>query len=586
MSLNETLDQFAPDVTQTIRRFPFAILLFGLTTIGVITLMIDPLASNSGWLEWGSFGALTAAFVAVSGYLFAESREKTGWFGLALIYVIPLALIIVCAAHDGTYVLPPLLLVAAMLWLSVSPFTRIGSGDARAEIQDRFWWLNHRAVTTALIAVFGTCIIFLGIFLIDRTLVTLFSFHVGELLYEVVFPIIGLFCAPVYWLATLPKLDEFEAHELREPDFLSRAVGFLGQFVLTPLLAIYTIILLAYIAQIAVTQSLPKGTFGWMVLIYAVTGAANWLILHPDFMRSRQIVRWFRRIWFSALILPMILFFVGVFVRVDAYGLTMERVLLVGGGVWMAGLAVAFLVPRFRDIRLIPGLGAVIVLVMALGPQNAQNLAVMNQTGRLDAAMKTVNADFAADADRWTDEAAKQAHSAINYLVYQDGGTEALEALFEKRNWPMPDDFDNSRIVAIGLGIPDTIIDNKPVYMPQSKDPDGPLVSVAQTPYFIGVVYMSGGKYPNVVGNMALLFDGTDLVASQYDDPEKTTETTPLKEWLDMQGNGNYMAQPWIDFSFQDKNYRLIIDNFQTLNGGDDREISSMSGNLFTDTPD
>jgi hypothetical protein len=48
-----------------------------------------------------------------------------------------------------------------------------------------------------------------------------------------------------------------------------------------PLLVIYALILLAYAAQIAITQKLPQGMIGWMVLGFVVTGAATWLIVHP-----------------------------------------------------------------------------------------------------------------------------------------------------------------------------------------------------------------------------------------------------------------------------------------------------------------
>jgi hypothetical protein len=52
--------------------------------------------------------------------------------------------------------------------------------------------------------------------------------------YNWVLPFTGLFLTPVYWLSTLPHLSAYRIEELREADFLPRAFGFLGQFVLVP----------------------------------------------------------------------------------------------------------------------------------------------------------------------------------------------------------------------------------------------------------------------------------------------------------------------------------------------------------------
>src|SRR5690606_31332160 len=158
-----------------------------------------------------------------------------------------------------------------------------------------------------------------------------------------VVPVVLGFLVPFYWLATLPRLADHDPLQLERPDVVATAGGFAAQFIAAPLLLIYATILHAYAVQIAATQSLPQGLLGWMVLGFVVAGAAAWLVLHPPFLRERPVPRLFRRFWFWLTLIPLVLLAVAIFVRLDAYGLTMERVLVALGGLWAALLAVVFL---------------------------------------------------------------------------------------------------------------------------------------------------------------------------------------------------------------------------------------------------
>ena len=57
-------------------------------------------------------------------------------------------------AGDATrrWLIPSALPVIGTLWTSVSASTRGWRGAARVEAQDRFWWLNHLAITSGAIA--------------------------------------------------------------------------------------------------------------------------------------------------------------------------------------------------------------------------------------------------------------------------------------------------------------------------------------------------------------------------------------------------------------------------------------------------
>ena len=98
-------------------------------------------------------------------------------------------------------------------------------------------------------------------------------------------------------------------------------------FLLTPALALYTIILYAYIVRIALFSGLPRGGVAYIVLSYLACG----FILQALFLASLHR-RWEKFYRFFALlaIAPIALLWLGIAERVGEYGLTSERIYLCG----------------------------------------------------------------------------------------------------------------------------------------------------------------------------------------------------------------------------------------------------------------
>ena len=98
-------------------------------------------------------------------------------------------------------------------------------------------------------------------------------------------------------------------------------------FLLTPTLALYTIILYAYIVRIALFSGLPRGGVAYIVLSYLACG----FILQALFLASLHR-RWEKFYRFFALlaVAPIALLWLGITERVGEYGLTPERIYLCG----------------------------------------------------------------------------------------------------------------------------------------------------------------------------------------------------------------------------------------------------------------
>lgn len=591
MDLRVWLEKQAPDFLSTWQRFPLAIILAALNTALIIGKINEVVWLRDEVWARASLGLATGATLAVAGVYFAESRPEQRLWGILLKLVLPFAAIAAFQITDVIWFVPWALPAIAILWLSVSPFTRIERGAPREEQQHRFWWINHQAVTTAVIGGVGFLLVALGLFAIERSLSVLFGLSTSDLFYKWVLPFAGLFLTPVYWLSTLSRLSSFSPEALEKPEFLSRAVGFLGQFVLVPLLLIYSLILLAYTVQIAVTQHLPQGMIGWMVLGFVVIGAATWLILHPPFMRDRALVRFFRRWWFWLTLVPLGLFFVAVYVRVDAYGFTSERMLLLAGGVWAIVLAGVFLLRR-GDIRLIPALAGAILLLMSVGPWNYANLPIVQQLTRLDALLSQPGKGGASFPPNWTPEQAEAARGAIGYLDFPEIARARLVEVLRRHGLEYSGNYANAadEIVA-QLGYSRSGQAGPRQFSKTRVEKRRP-IDLTATPLLLDGLYVIG-----TAGAEVSFFDGAasdeikltfrlDSGSLEISDGTSARVTVSLGEWARRQ-NATWLVDPWIDFAIGGRGFRYALErvDFEAAPGVEVPKPIWLQGTLFASSP-
>ncbi|MEX2277999.1 MAG: DUF4153 domain-containing protein [Cucumibacter sp.] len=568
------LEQLAPDVNATFGRFPLAVILILLATV-VFVAAINEFVPPSDELWWRIVAGLgTGAVFAAAGKFIAESRPGTRIAALVLRFLVPVLAIAAWQVRSTEFLVPWALPAVALLFLSVSPAIRPGKRDERRALEDRFWWINQRAVTTAAVAGIGLLLIALGTLAIERSLELLFSLRSSDLFYHWVLPIAVILLGPVYWLSTIPRLADYAERDLTEPDFLTRAIGFLGQFILTPLLLIYALILLAYGAQILVTQRFPVGVLGWLVLIFVVTGAANWLVLHPEFIRNRPLVRLFRRSWFWLTVIPIALYGLAVFLRVEAFGLTDERLVLIAGGSWAGLLTIAFLLPRFADIRLIPGLAALVLLVFSVGPWNFEQGPRLDQIGRLRASLATAGITGPAAAPAWSEEAAAKARSALAYLTHSEEGRNMLSGLVGELGL--------EPVAAMDLAV---LMSRLSIPLPRDAEIPGDRNRLVRAPGEVNLagtqVYLARLQFGEVEvavnDTLGLSLRKGDLVVNSGRPDEAIV---PLSVWF--AGQRQPISDPLIRFTYAGRGYALVVEELNLIGGAGAEQIAYMDATLFT----
>jgi hypothetical protein len=361
-----------PDISVAVSRFPLAVGIAVLLTLyklyiggGVAELQLRVI----GWLV-GSF------FWVVAVDFYAESRGRA-FHARALLWAFGIAVLALLFWLDQAIWLSAPMLVGGLVLL-VSLSGHLG----RRETNATYWLFNHRLVLAALLGIVGAVLFGAGLSAIHETLKILFGLDLraGEYIWTISLCLV----APVGALAFAPRSFTDPITAEAESEFTFRAVAALVKFVLVPLLLVYTAILYAYALKIVLAWELPKGTLGAMVTAYLLIGAATLLFGYPTRETGGALVRFFWRYWVWLAALPVILLFIAVSRRLDDYGMTQSRYLIVMVGVWALILA-AIRIWRGRnfDLRLVLGVLALLLLAASFGPGGAIGFSVMSQTAEL-----------------------------------------------------------------------------------------------------------------------------------------------------------------------------------------------------------
>jgi hypothetical protein len=231
----------------------------------------------------------------------------------------------------------------------------------------------------AITAVY-TLIIWGGISLILFAIERLLNVHIEEEAYmDTILIILGFF-SPVFFLSGIPDKDE-----QLDPGGIYKFFRILVIYVIAPLLTAYTVVFYVYALRILINWDWPDGIVANMVLWYALIGTVTMYFIHGMDLESKWAAvfgKWFPRI----VILPIVLLFISLGIRINAYGITANRYLLGITGIWMIGNAVYLSIVNYKSrcTRIMTVSLVVLALLSVVGPWNAINVGRISQTNRLE----------------------------------------------------------------------------------------------------------------------------------------------------------------------------------------------------------
>lgn len=393
------------------RRFPLTLTL-GAVAAGFAVAAVDAEGKDLLWriAMVALLGLpLSVGFALRARYLRWSTTRQVAWQAAGLLVLVLFFISWPGPKHDQDML--RFLHLAAILHLvaAVLPFIRGRETSA-------FWQYNRRLFESFLRAALFSAVLFAGLAVALGALDKLFGMHVPGDSYAKLFFGMAFLVHPWIFLAGVP--DEVEELEFRS---YPRALKIFTQYVLTPLVAIYLVILVLYLGKIVVTSQWPNGWIGYLVTSVSVAGLLGFLLVHP--LRSLPEEGWIRlytRGLFIGLIPAAIMLLLALWKRVEPYGLTPLRTLGLLLGVWLLGIAVLYTVSRNTSIRTIPLSLAAVLAVFFGGPMGVRQLSIRSQADRLVRLL---------DGQGNAEDRAREAGAALGFLL-QGNAHNAIQRIF------------------------------------------------------------------------------------------------------------------------------------------------------------
>ena len=422
-----SVEALAGEAIRTFRRFPLP-LVFGAVLAGLLMTLVD--AGDA--TELRARGAIAAGLavpllIAWDVFCLRGDRARLRWIlwggtlaGLGGFFWASLDW-----GEDHLFTRFFQLLLAAHLLVAFLPFVR-------TKEENGFWQFNRVLFLRFALATLFAGVLFLGLVVAIASVNVLFDLSIDDLIYPRLWFFMAFVVHPWIFLAGVPHdIDALESDHTYPP-FLK----VFAQYVLLPLVAVYLLILTAYLVRVLVTQEWPSGWIGWLVSSVSAVGTLALLLVHP--VRDQDENRWVHGYarWFWVALMPsIVMLFLAIGQRLAQYGFTENRYFLLVLANWIAIIAVAFAVTRSRYIRWIPVSLCVIALLTFFGPWGAYSVAERSQTNRLRALLAEAGVEdpmlAAGAATGASEEVEREVSAVLRYLFRSRGHAPVVAVLGE-----------------------------------------------------------------------------------------------------------------------------------------------------------
>ena len=229
-------------------------------------------------------------------------------------------------------------------------------------------------VTQLFFGIVITWVLTMAVLAIVASFLYIFGIDEPAHLYEHLLQFIWFVISPQV-CCTLIRRDE---DKVEEP---AKVLRLILNFILSPAIIIYTVILYTYFIKIVFEWDLPKGGVAWMVMGFITATLVGRLV--QDVLNQRYF-DWFYRYFTWIAIPPLIMYWVGSIYRIRLYSFTESRFYLMVAGALMTLFVIMLLwhhSRRFQLMAIISGLA--IILFTYIPGISAKSIGLVCQKHRL-----------------------------------------------------------------------------------------------------------------------------------------------------------------------------------------------------------
>jgi hypothetical protein len=397
----------AEGIGAAFRRFPLSyaccILLYLLFLFSKDQKPFSFMAVTGIPLVIGYFWFGIAALISESRSLSALRHGLLAFGGFAVLVLIS------WFGGDGPYRNSLGIISGLVVLVSVAPFLNKRHDDKNFWVYNRGLWIGvFTAISFGIVLSLGLNVILFSIGYLFGLQLTNSSFYITTF--------VAMVYTPGLALLWVPKSEENdEVH-------FGPECRVLVNWLLAPLLTVYTIILYAYAVKIGLFQELPKGKLAGMIIGFGVVGLMTYMAAWPVRDHITGLWHLVTRYFFRVMILPIALMALAIGVRIHEYGITPDRYMVVVLLLWFLVVTAIYIRRNPPGMKWIPLLLSVALLLTSFGPWGARAVSGYSQAARLSATLKE-NGIFVAgrivpvEENTLSIEAQKDISAGVGYLL-------------------------------------------------------------------------------------------------------------------------------------------------------------------------
>ena len=425
-------DTVVDGVGKVVRRFPFSMLMALIGTASAYSLVHFEMVHD----EWSLYRLLMTAVLGFLLYAVIQLKLEREKIKGSAIYIVQLLAAAFLALYywqlpadfdfaGAEFVIRFFLLGLALLFsLTFIPFIR------HSKEINGFWQYCKILFIRLFLTFVFTGTLYIGLVLALVATKELLGVDFDEKLFlELWIVIVGLISTSFFLLGIPEKTSMLQ----RKTDY-HKGIQVFAEYILTPLILIYAVILYIYTGKIIVHWDWPEGMVSWLIIVFSMGSILANFMLYP-LLKKERWARSFSYISYG-LVTPMtVVMFMALKIRIDDYGITEPRYYGVVLCFWLLGISLYFILSKKKNLIILPVTLLIITLISSTGPLSSMNISKWSQMGRLETALiengilvdtKVIKTD-----KELSKEDVATISGALDY-VYQVHGIEALQPWFKE----------------------------------------------------------------------------------------------------------------------------------------------------------
>jgi len=378
--LTKALSATTRGLFKAVSRFPLTVFCLGCATI-LVCYMISLHKDPGLFIQKLMFTFLLGAFLGVAAQFSCERFKRLQEMRLA-VYLISALLtlgyyLILLPVPSITYAVTARTLVAVFAMFCT--FIWVPSFRSKADFNSIALTHSKMAFTSVLYA----AVLSAGCSSIIAAIDTLL-FKVNQDAYPYTLAIIWIFFATLYYLSLLPHFnstDEGEQSYARQAASCPRSFEVLIAYIAIPLVAAFSLVLVAYLMKIIFTLQWPSGQLGPMILAYSAAGLLVFILAS---LLENRFATAYRKIFPKALILMVVMQLISVAIRLKAYGVTESRYYIILFGVFSLACGIILSLKPVTKNGMIALLAAGFAIFSVIPPVDVFTVSRFSQITRLE----------------------------------------------------------------------------------------------------------------------------------------------------------------------------------------------------------